>query len=213
MMRTNLACILSLAMLAGSARAGSIAMPPLGGKAKANPAIAALRDHVATLRTNLGDIVLKLDADAAPNTVRHFIKLAQRGAYDGLRFPGVFKDRMIVAGDPAGAAEAAQTLPDEKSPLSHSEGAVAMDRTPGAAGSGRRFFISLTDQSHLDEDYTVFAEVSEGLAVARRIGAVATRDDQGCPTPLEDIVIEQVIVATLKKAAPAAPKSDTSDKE
>lgn len=58
--------------------------------------------HTVILHTSLGDITLKLDANAAPKTVTNFIALAKMGYYDGLTFHRVIPDFMIQGGDPAG---------------------------------------------------------------------------------------------------------------
>jgi len=192
-----------LAALAATAQAAALQfpglMPPsLSRSDKPNPAIARLRDYQAVLHTNLGKIAIELDADSAPNAVRNFIKLAQRGFYDGTRFYCVFKDRMILAGDPTGkgTSDAGYTLDYENSPVGHTAGTVAIDRSPKAGqNSGSRFFINVGSQHHLDRDYTVFARLADGLEVARRISAARARPAGGRPTPIEEIVIEQITVS------------------
>jgi cyclophilin family peptidyl-prolyl cis-trans isomerase len=82
-----------------------------------------------------------------------------------------------------------------------------MDRVPPGPNSGSRFFISLSDQPHLDGDYTVFARLTAGLGVARRIGAAATRLTEGQPRPIEDIVIEAVTIRKKREAAQGAKES------
>jgi len=174
-----------------------------GPPRKTDPAIVALRDYTATLQTNLGNVTLKLLPDAAPNAVRTFIKLAERGAYDRTQFYGIFKGRMILAGDPAGKGE---TIKYEDSPLSPIAGMVALDRAPDGSNRTGCFFIVLSEQAHLDGDYTIFAEIAEGMEVARRIGSVATRPNDGCPAPVEDAVIEQVTVSKKKASDPKETK-------
>lgn len=58
--------------------------------------------HTVVLSTDLGDITLELDADAAPKTVTNFIALAKEGYYDDLIFHRVIPDFMIQGGDPTG---------------------------------------------------------------------------------------------------------------
>ena len=197
------AFVASLAALAVTAQGGAFdfpgLMPPsLSRSERPHPAIARLRDYQAVLHTNLGKIAIELDADSAPNAVRNFIKLAQRGFYDGTRFYCVFKGRMVLAGDPTGkgTGDAGYTLDYENSPVGHTAGTVAMDRS-GEAGknSGSRFFISVGSQHHLDRDYTVFGRVADGLEVARRISSAPARPQGGRPTPIEEIVIEQITVS------------------
>ena len=192
------------------ASAGGLSFPgfaPPGsrGTEKPNPAIEALRDHTATLHTNLGDLVVALEPDGAPNAVRNFIKLAQKGFYDGSRFYGVFRDRMVLAGDPTGkgTGDVGYTLPHERSSLGHTPGTLAMDTAPPdpkstfspRKNSGSRFFINVAAQHHLDRDYTVFGRITEGLEVARRMSQARTISQDGQPAPLEEIVIERITIA------------------
>ena len=208
--RTLLASLLGLAAMAATTQAGAMQfpgfMPPSLSRAdKPHPAIAKLRDYKAVLHTNLGDITLEFDADSAPNTARNFLKLALRGFYDGSRFYCVFKDRMVLAGDPTskGTGDVGYTLDYENSPVGHTAGTVAMDTSPTKGkNSGSRFFINVGSQHQLDRDYTVFARVTAGLEVVRRIGAAATRPNGGRPAPVEEIVIERIAVS--KGQAPPA---------
>jgi len=172
-----------------------------------HPATVALREYQAVVRTNLGEMTLDLEPDSAPNAVRLFVRLAQRGAYDGLRVRCVFKDKMLVVGDaPAkGKAEGEEALAYEESPMSASAGAVLFDRLPDGGNCPGRILILVADQSHLDRSFTRFAEVEKGLDVAKRIGGVATRASDGSPAPIEDVVIEQILVT--KKAKPEQKES------
>jgi len=201
-MRRLLACLALVCMAVGPAWAGTF---PWGGprpSREPHPTVVALRDCTATLRTNLGEIALKFDPDAAPNAVQAFVKLAERGALDGARFYCVFKDRMVLAGTPPSAAkaESSTTIAYESTPQSVTAGSVLLDRTADGRNCPSRFLIVLADQPHLDGDYTQIAEVTKGLDVAKRIGSAATRPADGSPAPLEDAVIEQVTVA--RKASP-----------
>ena len=216
MIRKTIAGLLALA-LAAAASAGALSFPPFmppRDSAKPHPAIAGLRDYSATVHTNLGDMALAFEPDQAPNAVRNFIKLALQGAYDGTRFYGVFKGRMILAGDPTakGTGDVGYSLDHEPTVVGHAAGALAMDTLPRdpedrfapQKNSGSRFFICVSDQRHLDGDYTVFARITKGLAVAERISAARTAPGDGCPAPVEEIVIERITLA--KKAKEADPK-------
>jgi len=174
-------------------------LPPL---TKPNPRIAELRGYVAVIHTNAGDLTVEFEADAAPNTVRNFIKLAERGFYDSQRFYCTFKDTMVLCGDPkgTGTTDVGYTIPFEPSLLPNLAGTIAMDRMPPGPSSGSRFFINLKDQTHLDRDYTVFGRITAGLEVAQRIGDVATNPNNGSPAPIEDAVIQDIQI--MKKAPP-----------
>ena len=202
------------------ATAGGLSFPGLfppsfRGSEKPNPAIEALRDYKATLHTTLGNIELALDPDSAPNAVRNFIKLAQQGFYDGSRFGCILKGRMIFAGAAHGG-EAPQPIDYESSAAGHAVGSVAMDTVPADTkdkqapkrNSGSRFFINLAAQHHLDDDYTVFASIANGLTVAQRIGEARTRPGDGQPAPIEDILIERITITKKTQSKP-----ETKEKE
>jgi len=131
--------------------------------------------YVATISTVKGDIVVQLDASAAPQTVNNFVFLAQQGFYDGLTFHRVEPGFVIQGGDPAGTGSGGPgyTIPAEIQ-LSHVEGAIAMARrsdqvNPTRASSGSQFYITLAPTPFLDGAYTVFGQVIEGMDVVQSI--------------------------------------------
>ena len=125
--------ILLLALWTAAARGGALSgsrRPPPRGEH--NPAIQALGQYRAVIRTTLGDLTVEFHADEAPNAVRNFIKLAQSGFYDDSPVYCIFKGRMFLAGDPTrtGTGDNGETLSFEKTPGPHAAGALAMDRRP-----------------------------------------------------------------------------------
>jgi cyclophilin family peptidyl-prolyl cis-trans isomerase len=131
--------------------------------------------YIATLSTAKGDIVVRLDAGAAPQTVNNFVFLAQQGFYDGLTFHRVEPGFVIQGGDPTGtgAGGPGYTVPAEIE-LPHVEGAIAMARqgdevNPARASSGSQFYITLAPTPFLDGAYTAFGRVTEGMDVVRSI--------------------------------------------
>ncbi len=133
------------------------------------------KDYVATIVTEKGDIVVELDAAAAPETVNNFVFLAESGFYDGLTFHRVEPGFVIQGGDPlgTGAGGPGYTIPAEIE-LSHEKGAIAMARradqvNPERASSGSQFYITLEPTPFLDGAYTVFGEVVDGTGVVDSI--------------------------------------------
>lgn len=59
-------------------------------------------NKIATIETEFGNIQIELFPDVAPKTVENFVKLAEKGYYDGIKFHRVIKDFMIQTGDPTG---------------------------------------------------------------------------------------------------------------
>jgi peptidyl-prolyl cis-trans isomerase B (cyclophilin B) len=158
-----------------------------------------MRGKQAVLSTDLGEIILELLPEKAPNHAGYFMKLASEGAYDGTSFHRVIKYGIIQGGDPTTKDEAARAqygtgglgflkreLNDEK----HTRGAVSAVQIPGKPDSaGSQFFIVVTDQPSLDGQYTVFARVVEGIAIVQKISEITT-DEKGFAT--ERVVIRKL---------------------
>ena len=131
--------------------------------------------YIATISTAKGDIIVQLDASAAPLTVNNFVFLAEQGFYDGLTFHRVEPGFVIQGGDPTGTGGGGPgyTVPAEIQ-LPHVEGAIAMARrgdevNPDRASSGSQFYITLAPTPFLDEGYTAFGQVIEGMEVVQSI--------------------------------------------
>jgi len=131
--------------------------------------------YQATITTAKGDIVVDLNAEAAPQTVNNFVFLAREGFYDGLTFHRVEPGFVIQGGDPLGTGRGGPgyTVPAEIG-LPHVEGALAMARrsnqvNPERASSGSQFYITLAETPFLDGEYTVFGEVVEGMDIVQSI--------------------------------------------
>ena len=134
------------------------------------------RDYSATIETEKGTIVIDLHEDVAPKTVANFVKLANEGFYDGLTFHRVIPGFVAQGGDPKGDGSGGPgyTLEAEISDLSHEKGTVAMARKPDEVNperrsSGSQFYICLAPQPHLDGQYTIFGQVTEGMETVLRL--------------------------------------------
>lgn len=125
---------------------------------------------VAAIETPRGTIRIRLFPEEAPKTVANFIKLANRGYYDGLRFHRVEPGFVIQGGDPKGDGSGGPgyTIPDEKNKkLKHVVGAVAMAKTNAPNSAGSQFYIVIgKPTTALDGKYTVFGQVIEGQSAA-----------------------------------------------
>jgi peptidyl-prolyl cis-trans isomerase B (cyclophilin B) len=143
----------------------------------------------AIIETNHGKIVLNLLPDKAPETVRSFIKLVESKFYDGTLFHRVIPGFMIQGGDPNsklpdkskwGIGGPGYNLKAEFNSRSHLRGIVSMARSTDPDSAGSQFFIVTTDSTFLDNQYTVFAEVIEGIEVADTIVNLQ-RNENDCP--------------------------------
>ena len=129
----------------------------------------------AVVETSAGTFVLDLDPSAAPNQTAHFMKLAAEGAYEGTTFHRTVKYGMVQGGDPLTKDPAKRALygtggqnavKAEARAARMTRGSVAAVLVPGKPDSaGSQFFIVLADQPALDNQYTVFAHVADGIEV------------------------------------------------
>lgn len=157
----------------------------------------AAGEEVATIHTNYGDISIKFFPEVAPLAVYSFKALAQAGRYDGTIFHRVINNFMIQGGDytnfngTGGESAYGEEFDLEISDyLQNIEGAVAMaNRGPGTNGS--QFYINQVDNNYLDGNYTVFAQVFDGMDVVNDIAVVDTDYND---KPVNDVIIESVEV-------------------
>lgn len=155
------------------------------------------------LKTSAGDIVLSLDTDKAPKTVDNFITYVREGFYDGTIFHRVIDDFMIQGGgfeSEMSPKKPRATIENEAdNGLSNSTGTVAMARTSDPHSATCQFFINANDNTFLNFKsrtpegwgYCVFATVTEGMDVVRRISKAATTSRAGHQdVPVDEILIE-----------------------
>lgn len=150
----------------------------------------------------MGDIVLELYPDKAPNTVRNFMHLASEGFYDGLIFHRVIDGFMIQGGDPEGIGTGGPgySIKGEfprngftENDLSHVRGAISMARSMDMDSAGSQFFIVQEDQAHLDGAYAAFGKVTDGMDI---VDVIARADTDRSDKPLTPVVIEKITVDT-----------------
>lgn len=116
----------------------------------------------ATMKTNKGDISLKLFAELAPVTVANFVNLAQRGFYNGLKFHRVIKEFMIQGGCPLGTGTGGPgyKFQDEfDDQLKHDKPGMLSMANAGPGTNGSQFFITHVPTPWLDRKHSVFGEV------------------------------------------------------
>ena len=150
----------------------------------------------AVVETNKGVIKFKFYPDGAPETVRNFIKLAQKPFYNGLIFHRVIPGFMIQGGDPEGTGMGGPgyQVKAEFNSHKHLPGTVAMARASDPNSAGSQFYICLDAQPMLDNQYTVFGQVTEGMDAVKAIGAVATGAQD---RPLEPQTMTKVYIQPI----------------
>ena len=127
-------------------------------------------------------VVIKLNEQAAPITVKNFQELVKEGFYDGLIFHRVIAGFMVQGGDPTGTGMGGskRTIKGEfrlngiHNPLSHKRGVISMARTNYPDSASSQFFICHADVPFLDGQYAAFGEVVEGIETVDEIAAAAT---------------------------------------
>ena len=127
--------------------------------------ISQIKEHMkAHIKTNKGIISLNLFYDKAPITVANFVNLSNRGYYNNLSFHRVINDFMIQGGCPLGTGTGGPgyEFKDEfHSDLKHNKPGILSMANAGPGTNGSQFFITHIETPHLDNNHTVFGEVSD----------------------------------------------------
>ncbi|WP_225077435.1 MULTISPECIES: peptidylprolyl isomerase [unclassified Streptomyces] len=174
----------------------------------------AAEDLYATLKTNRGDIMVRLLPNHAPNTVRNFVELARgdrqwvdpntgqpstEPLYDGTVFHRVIEGFMIQGGDPLGNGTGGPgyKFADEFHPdLAFTKPYLLAMANSGPGTNGSQFFITVGPTAWLTGKHTIFGEVADeaGQRVVDTIATTETnpRNDR----PVQDVVIEKVVIET-----------------
>ena len=167
-----------------------------------------MSNPIVTIEMEDGGVIkAELYPDKAPQSVRNFVSLVQKGFYDGLIFHRVISGFMIQGGDPQGTGrggpgyhiygEFRQNGFDNR--LKHTRGVLSMARAMAPNSAGSQFFIMHEDAPHLDGGYAAFGKVTEGMEAVDRIASVRTgRDDR----PVEPQVMKKVTVDTFGEEYP-----------
>ena len=146
-----------------------------------------------------GVIEAELYRDIAPITVDNFVKLANKGFYNGLTFHRVIKGFVLQGGCPLGNGTGGPgyTIKGEfasngvKNPLKHEAGVLSMARARDPNSAGSQFFIMHKAAPHLDGQYAAFGKVIKGMDVVDKIANVPVdyRDK-----PLKNVIIESITI-------------------
>ncbi|MEU3498549.1 peptidylprolyl isomerase [Kitasatospora cineracea] len=167
----------------------------------------------ATLKTNKGDIVVRLLPNHAPKTVKNFVELAtgarewidpntgQKSTeplYDGTVFHRVIEGFMIQGGDPLGNGTGGPgyKFADEFHPdLAFTKPYLLAMANAGPGTNGSQFFITVGPTTWLTGKHSIFGEVTDPASqkvVDAIVGVETGRNDR----PVQDVVIEKVVIET-----------------
>ncbi len=136
------------------------------------------------MKLKYGEVEIELFDDVAPNHVKRFKDLAQKGLYDGVVFHRVIEGFMAQSGDVkfgnsnskdfnlSLAGTGGSDLPDlqaEFSDLPHDRGVLSAARSANPNSANSQFFICFKPAPHLDRQYTVFGKVTKGMEFIDKI--------------------------------------------
>lgn len=147
-----------------------------------------------------GRVIIKLLPDVAPKHVERIKTLTREGFYDGIIFHRVIDGFMAQTGDPTGTGTGGSKYPDlpaEFNDTNFGRGAVGMARSQSPNSGNSQFFICFQDCSFLNNQYTVWGQVVEGMDVVDKI----TRGEP--PRNPDKIVKMQVLADVKSENAPA----------
>ena len=163
--------------------------------------------EVAVISTNFGDMVVEFYPDLAPMHVESFIALTNEEYFNGTTFHRVIPGFVIQGGDPNSRNENRMThgtggragkffgigneedpstwlIPQEFNPTPHVKGILSMARTNDPNSASSQFFVCHDNASFLDNNYTVFGKVIDGLDIIDMIANVAKDQNDN---PLEKV--------------------------
>jgi peptidyl-prolyl cis-trans isomerase B (cyclophilin B) len=157
-----------------------------------------LAKYRAVIETSMGNMTVELFADRAPNHVRNFLRLAETGVYDGTAFHRVVRGFVIQGGYlpsrrpplDIGQERYVRPMPPEFNPTPHDKGILSMARGDDPGSATTSFFVVTARTPALDNQYTVFGRVVEGLDVLDRIEASPVNGE----TPVDRIEVTRVRV-------------------
>jgi len=153
-----------------------------------------LKQYIATLKTEKGDIRIQLFPDKAPFTVNNFVFLARSGWFDQVTFHRVIPGFVAQTGDPSGTGSGnpGYFIRNEiDASLKYDQPGLVGMANSGADTNGSQFFITFAPTPHLDGKYTIFGRVISGMDVLQQI---TPRDPQpGTTLPPGDILLTVTI--------------------
>jgi cyclophilin family peptidyl-prolyl cis-trans isomerase len=161
-------------------------------------------DLEAVVTTDLGSFRFEFAPDKASKHVDEFIKRARAGYYDGSAFFRVVLNGIIQGGDPLlkdpktpknlWGTGGLNLLKREISDMKHERGVVSTVRIPGKPDSeGAQFFVCVTPQTTLDNQYSTFGRVTEGMDVVERISQVPSGENGFTDKPV------RILKVTIEK--------------
>lgn len=153
---------------------------------------------ILILETSKGEVRIQMRPDLAPNHVSRIRELVRDGFYDGVKFHRVIDGFMAQTGCPQGTGTggSGQNLGAEFTPTEHHRGTVSMARASSPDSGDSQFFICLERAPWLDNQYTVWGAVTQGMETIDAI-------ERGEPPRNPDVIRTIKVAADLSEADPS----------
>lgn len=146
---------------------------------------------------SIGEMVFEFWPDAAPTTVRNFLRYAGNGKYDGRVFHRIIPGFMVQGGDPTGTGSGSGEYGPIRgefstNPLhSHKRGVISMARTNDPDSASCQFFVCHGDPDFLDGQYAAFGRMVSGDETLEKLATVPTGAGD---RPTEECQMKSVVV-------------------
>jgi cyclophilin family peptidyl-prolyl cis-trans isomerase len=168
-------------------------------------------NKIAEVHTTAGQFNLRFFPDVAPGHVKNFIDLSEQGFFNNTKFHRVIPGFVIQGGDPNtisgnpatwGTGGSPKNLKAEFNAIPHKRGILSMARSGHPDSASSQFFVCVADVPSLDNQYTVFGEVTQGMDVVDKIVNAPTGPGD---RPVSPVAITKVVVREAQTDAEKAP--------
>jgi peptidylprolyl isomerase len=155
------------------------------------------RENTLLLDLKDGRVVIELRPDLAPNHVARIKELVREGYYDGLKFHRVISGFMAQTGCPQGTGTggSGQKLKAEFSREKHVRGTCSMARAASPDSADSQFFIMFDRAPHLDGQYSIWGQVTEGMEFVDSIKKGSAARNGSVEDP--DVIIRMQVAADV----------------
>ena len=151
----------------------------------------------ARMETTAGAMTFEFFPDKAPGHVENFVKLAEKGFYDGTGFHRVIKGFMIQGGCPRGDGTGGPgyQIKAEFNDVHHARGVLSMARSQDPDSAGSQFFVCHGDAGFLDRQYTAFGKLIEGDDTLEKIATAPVQPGgRESSKPVATVKIKKVTI-------------------
>ncbi len=148
-------------------------------------------ENTLIMESSQGEVVIELLPDLAPGHCAHIKELTREGFYDGVVFHRVLDGFMAQGGDPTGTGTGGSRKPNLKAEFNaepHVRGICSMARSASPDSANSQFFIVFADAGFLDNQYTVWGRVIEGMDNVDKFA-------RGEPVPSPDKIVTMKVAA------------------